>query len=278
MIVDRRAFVHGIALAAGAGIAGFPRISDAWGETDIRAALVVDMTTGKTLHRSGACATRFTPCSTFKIPLALMGFDAGILKSAHSPAWDYRPEVHHANRAVEKQRTDPASWEVNSVVWYSQELTARMGAAKFKAYVDRFGYGNRDVSGNPGKHDGLTHAWLMSSLAISPDEQVAFLRRMLAHRLPVSAEAHRLTEAIIPVFDGTDGWTLHGKTGSGWLRNVDCKPGPSCPLGWFVGWADKGKRRVVFARFGTGGALSDSSAGGLSMREAMRREIGKLAG
>jgi beta-lactamase class D len=271
-------FVRGAALAAGAGIIGFPRISDASAETGIRATLVADAATGKALHRSGACASRFSPCSTFKIPLALMGFDSGILKDAHHPAWDYRPEVHHANREVEKHRTDPSSWEINSVVWYSQQLTAQMGAAKFKAYVDRFGYGNRDVTGNPGKRDGLTQAWLMSSLAISPDEQVAFLRRMLAHRLPVSAAAHRMAEAIVPEFDGADDWTLRGKTGSGWMRNRDGTTNNSWPIGWFVGWADKGKRRVVFARFGGGTAVTDPRASGFSMRELMRREIGRLTG
>jgi hypothetical protein len=61
-------------------------------------------------------------------------------------------------------RTDPSRWEAVSVVWYSQEITRRFGEAKFKAYIDRFGYGNRDLRGNPGKNDGLTQAWLGSSL------------------------------------------------------------------------------------------------------------------
>lgn len=266
MAVDRRAFIGGATALAGLGIAGFPGVSKARTSTGAPdATVIVDAVSGKPLHRSGASGARFTPCSTFKIPLALIGFDSGILKDAHSPAWDYQPAIHHANRAEEKQRTDPTTWESNSVVWYSQEITRRLGEARFKDYVDRLGYGNRDVSGNPGKHDGLTQAWLGSSLAISPDEQVAFVRRMLTRQFPVSAEAYRLAESVIPVFEGSGGWVVHGKTGSGSLGGDESRP-----IGWFAGWADKGKRRVAFAKMGAGI--------GMTMLKKLQSEIGALAG
>lgn len=278
MKLDRRTFAGTMLLGAGAAITGFPSVGEAApAPRRLRATLVADGATGRTIHRSGPVATRFTPCSTFKIPLALMGFDSGILQDAHHPAWDYDLKRHRASRDAERQRTDPTSWEANSVVWYSREITARLGMRRFQAYVDRFGYGNRDLSGNPGKHDGLGDAWLGSSLAISPEEQVAFLRRMLAHRL-VSAAAHAKAEAVIPVFEGTGGWTVHGKTGSGWLKDAQGREDRSNLLGWFVGWAVKGDRRVVFARFGAGEGMPLDGAGGLAMRKAMLAEIGKLAG
>lgn len=270
-MMDRRHFAGTLLLGAGAAMAGLPRIAKA-APGGIRATLVQDFASGRVLHRSGPCTTRFSPCSTFKIPLGLMGFDAGILQDAHHPAWDYEPRVHQATRAVDKQRTDPSQWETNSVVWFSQQLTRRLGEAKFKAYVDRFGYGNRDVRGNPGKGDGLTQSWLMSSLTISPEEQVGFLRRMLARRL-VSPRAHALTEAIVPVFEGAGGWRVHGKTGSGSL-NRDAR----VPLGWFVGWAEKGPRRVLFAAAGTGAAIPAGAPGGPATRDALLRRIGRLAG
>lgn len=268
MTMDRRQFAGTMLLGAGAAVTGVVRAAPA---PAVRAMVVQDWASGRVLHRSGACTTRFSPCSTFKIPLGLMGFDAGILRDAHHPAWDYDPAVHQASRAVDKQRTDPTQWQANSVVWFSQVLTRRLGEARFKAYVDAFGYGNRDVRGNPGKRDGLTQSWLMSSLAISPDEQIAFLRRMLAHRL-VSARAHALTEAIVPCFDGSGGWRVRGKTGSGWLSQDRAEP-----LGWFVGWADKGGRRVLFARVEAGAAVPHGMAGGPATRTAMLREIGGLA-
>ncbi|MDG2535324.1 class D beta-lactamase [Sphingomonas sp. HITSZ_GF] len=269
MKLDRRTFGGTLLLGGGAALAGFPGTAEAVGaQRKLRATVVLDAASGRALHRSGACATRFTPCSTFKVPLALMGFDSGVLIDAHHPAWDYDPKRHAAHRDVERARTDPTRWEAESVVWYSQELTRKLGMQRFQAYVDRFGYGNRDLRGTPGKGDGLTRAWLGSSLTISPDEQVAFLRRMLAHRL-VSARAHAEAERIIPAFTGSGGWHVRGKTGSGALPDGSL-------LGWFVGWADKGGKRIVFARFGAGAGMS--SAGGRQMRAALLAEIGGLAG
>lgn len=272
MSVDRRTFLSTLAVGAGLGILEFPGLAEASKAAPrLAACLIADQASGRILHRSGVCAQRFSPCSTFKIPLALMGYDAAILRDAHSPAWDYDPRRHRARRKAERQRTDPASWESNSVVWYSQEIARRLGPARFRAYVDRFGYGNRDLAGNPGRNDGLTHSWLMSSLAISPDEQVAFLRRMLSRGL-VSGAAHVRAEAIIPGFAGSGGWRVHGKTGSGWVGSDK-----AARLGWFVGWADKGNRCLVFARLEAGGTLPNGPAG-FTARKALLAEIGHLAG
>ncbi|MEN3747512.1 class D beta-lactamase [Sphingomonas sp. HF-S3] len=276
MMIDRRRALG--ALALGAGCAGLPGLARALPATAIRALVLADAASGRILHRTGAAATRFTPCSTFKVPLALMAYDAGILIDAHTPAWDYDPRIHQASRDAEKQRTDPTSYEANSVIWYSREITRRLGAARFKAYVDRIGYGNRDVSGTPGRNDGLTHSWLSSSLLVSADEQVALLRAMLARRLPISTRAQAMTEAILPVFEGSGGWTVHGKTGSGWLNGADGEPDRSTPLGWFVGWAGKGKRRLAFATFGAGSAIAQGQPGGMAMRTDLLRRIATLAG
>lgn len=280
MTIDRRTFTTNLLLGAGAGLAGLPRVSAAATVTPpLRAALLVDQATGAVLHRSGQCAARLSPCSTFKIPLALMGYDAGILKDSHNPAWDYDPHLHEAVREIDKARTDPTRWEKDSVIWYSREITRRLGAARFRAYVDRLGYGNRDVSGDPGKDNGLSNAWLMSSLTISTDEQVAFLRRMLAGKL-LSAQACTRTEAILPVFEGSGGWQVHGKTGSGWMQAASGAPDRTRPLGWFVGWADKagprGKRRVTFAQFQATPGMS--SSGGFAVRTELLATIGRLAG
>ena len=203
--------------------------------------VVADQASGAVLVREGTCDQRFAPMSTFKVPLAVMGFDAGILKSASEPVWAIMPEYAPSKREMAFPEVDPTSWEENSIVWFSKHLTTLLGEADFARYVAAFGYGNADVSG------GLTTAWLMSSIQISPDEQVAFLRRMLDHGLPVSATAIDLTEAIIPVFPAGD-WTVHGKTGAGRLPDAPGAKGEARPLGWFVGWADRDGRRVVFAR------------------------------
>jgi beta-lactamase class D len=208
--------------------------------------VVLDVASGATIHRAGSCDQPVYPQSTFKLPLAMMGFDAAILTDKQNPRWDYQAKFDRPER--ERKATDPTIWERDSIVWYSQEITRRLGKAAFADYVRRFDYGNKDVSGGPGGTDGLTEAWLMSSLKISPDQQVDFLRRFLTDRLPISEKAADLTRAVAPKFDAADGWSIHGKTGAGSMRDKTGKSDRNRPIGWFVGWAEKQGRQVVFAR------------------------------
>ncbi|WP_432283624.1 class D beta-lactamase [Aminobacter sp. BA135] len=207
--------------------------------------LIVDAQNGATLRRDGTCDRRVSAASTFKVPLALMGYDAGILTDAHTPRWDYKPEFNAIKR--DHRPVDPTIWEKDSVVWYSQQITRKLGNERFAGYVQSFNYGNGDITGNPGKKDGLTHSWLSSSLQISPDEQAAFIRRILDRKLSVSAKAYDMTGQILPAFDAGD-WKVQGKTGTGWLTNKAGTQNRTRPFGWFVGWAEKDGRKVVFAR------------------------------
>lgn len=209
--------------------------------------LIIDSGTHQTLHTSGDCETRRGAQSTFKIPLALMGFDAGILEDAHHPVWQYE-KGFTLNRPAEKEDTDPAYWHKESIVWFSQKLTRLMGADTFSRYIHQFGYGNQDISGNPGKNDGLTRSWLSSSLQISPAEQVAFLAKMRGRKLGIKTEAYDKAEDIIPVFTAGE-WTVHGKTGTGFHRNADGSKNYKLQEGWFVGWAERKGQSVLFARF-----------------------------
>lgn len=229
-------------LFAFALIPAFPAYAAAAGCT-----LLVNAETGRPLYENGDCSTRHGAQSTFKIPLALMGFDSGILKDEHTPEWEYKSS-YRSNREAERRATGPARWEKESVVWYSQELTRKLGMEKFKNYVGQFRYGNEDVSGDPGKNNGLTHSWLSSSLKISPEEQAAFIRGILNQTHGVCPRAYDMTKAVLPEFTA-DGWTVHGKTGTGFKLKDDGAKDRGRQEGWFVGWAEKGGRTVVFAHF-----------------------------
>jgi len=208
--------------------------------------LVVDAATGAVrLQEGGGCARPAAPASTFKVPLALMGFDAGILTGPQEPAWPYR-KAYAAVREADRQTVTPTIWLAESVLWYSRETVKALGAEKFAAYVADFAYGNADVSGDPGKQNGMTRSWLNSSLQISPEEQVAFLRRMLAGELPVSAAARDAVVSIMPRFRAGQ-WTVAGKTGTYYERNRDGSNNTNRQWGWFVGWAERDGERLVFA-------------------------------
>lgn len=209
--------------------------------------MVSDLKTGMTLVEQGDCQSRTPPNSTFKIPLAVMGFDTGILENPNTPVWNY-DEKYSAVIPVHKNPQTPKSWVNNSAVWYSQELTQKMGKAKFQQYVDAFAYGNRDLSGNPGENNGLTHSWLSSSLQVSPGEQIAFLRKLINNELPVSAQAQAFTREILflGILPNETDWKMYGKTGSGWQRGPDGVLNPDRQFGWFIGWAVKDDRQLIF--------------------------------
>lgn len=227
-------------------VAGAPAIA---GEAAVLCTVVVEADSGTVLRRDGDCAGRVTPASTFKIAIALMGYEAGILESATAPEWPFRPG-YPAWIASWRRAHTPETWMRESVVWYSQEVTRRLGARRFAGFVRDFGYGNADVSGDPGAGNGLTRAWLSSSLRISPDEQVAFLSRLLAGALPLKPATVAATTRLIDQGERPGGWRIYGKTGTGPIKG-----GPT--YGWFVGWAEGAARRIVFARL-----VSDGDSGG----------------
>lgn len=199
---------------------------------------------GKIVKQEGECTKRHSPFSTFKIPLALMGFDAGILKSSQEPLMEFsneiqtrfgRPDKFPIMRLWPRAHT-PETWMRYSVVWYSQEITQKLGMEKFKEYTQKLTYGNADVSGNQGKNDGIYNAWLGSSLQISALEQVEFIEKLSKRELDISKEAQENTINLIVLEDMWDDWKLYGKTGGG-------------SFGWFVGWIEKGDRLIAFAQY-----------------------------
>ena len=224
---------------------GFIALLPLSAQAAVNCTLIASYPDGNIIKESGDCRTPHAPASTFKLALAVMGFDSGILKDAHNPVWDYKDEYKASAR--EQKSVDPTIWESDSIVWYSQEITRQLGEARFKRYVDQFAYGNQDVTGTPGK-PGLTHSWLFSSLLISPVGQVDFVQKFLGRDLGVSDHAYDMTLAIVPEFSADNGWRVFGKTGSGWLTDSKGKFDKTKPQGWFVGWAEQGARRIVFAK------------------------------
>jgi beta-lactamase class D len=193
--------------------------------------VLLDLRANTIVHyRPERCAQRFSPCSTFKIPNSLIGLETGVVRDLdHVLRWDGQSR----DRDVLNRDATLRSAVRDSVVWYFQELARGVGQRRMQRFVDRISYGNRDLSG------GLTSFWLESSLRISADEQVEFLRRLMRNDLPFSKRTQELGRAVIVLGDEA-GTVYRGKTGSGRT------PGDG-GLGWFVGAVTGPKADVVFA-------------------------------
>ncbi len=196
-------------------------------------------------YNEDRCRQRFSPYSTFKIPNSLIGVETKVLAGAEhrmrweptkypeSSGWTEAPFVHW------KQDQTLRSALKYSVVWYYRELAKRIGERRMKKYVAAFGYGNQDISGGFGSPRLFQAFWLNSSLRISADEQIEFLKKFYAGKLPVAARSTAIVKDIL-VLEKTPRYTLSGKTGGGSL------PGGKS-LGWFVGYVEAQGNVYFFA-------------------------------
>lgn len=185
------------------------------------------------IHNLAQCEERLAPCSTFKVPNALVGLESGVLAGPGDVKhWDgtehSRPELN--------QDHDLASAMRHSVVWYFQKVALDVGAERMQAALDAWGYGNRDISG------GQDRFWLSSSLRISALEQVRFMSELAGDALPASPLNQAVVRALIRQTDdvptGLRG-ELYGKTGS-------CS-GPKGDYGWFTGFLERDGQTHAFA-------------------------------
>lgn len=173
------------------------------------------------------CATRTVPASTFKIFNALVALDTGVLTGPEQVIrWDgLKREVAGWNEDL-----DARTAFRRSAVWYFEALARRVGPERMQAAMRREGYGNAETA-------GAFPYWIDGELAISPDEQVAFLRRLRRGQTGFSPRAVETVAAMMAV--GTvEGYAYHLKTG--WAR-----PGGR-HVGWWVGWIEEHPQRVWY--------------------------------
>ena len=195
-------------------------------------------------HNEKRAATRYTPASTFKVPNALIGLEVGSLIDAESLinwdkkkypdlGWTEPPFVHwkkdHTLRTAMKY----------SVIWYYRELAMRVGDERMKNYIAKFEYGNQDISGGLSSKNMFEAFWLNSTLKISADEQIEFLRKFYDGKLPVAKRSTDIVKQII-VLEETPDYKLSGKTGG--VGNLNGKA-----LGWFVGYVETKDNTYFFA-------------------------------
>lgn len=199
-------------------------------------------------YRPEACKVRTSPCSTFKIPNSLIALETGVASGA-----DFTIPWDGTKRSIEAWNRDQTLRSAYSVscVWYYQELARRIGMKRYQETMPKLNYGNGDLSG------GVDQFWLESSLTISPDEQVDFLRRLHGGKLPFSERAVDVVLDIMTL-SKVDEVTFRGKTGTGGSLATN-----EMNLGWFVGSVTTPKGNYYFATRLTGGTTS-------SGREARR--------
>ena len=170
---------------------------------------------------------RFLPASTFKIANALIGLETGAIEGEEEVfRWDGTPKPR---RGWERDHTLDSGMR-ESAVWMYQEVARRIGKARMREWLERLGYGNRDIAG------GIDLFWLQGRLGISAYEQVDLLHRLSEGRLPATQRSQRLVRNALVAERGR-GYTLFAKTGtSGQAKD---------PVAWWVGWVERQGRPIA---------------------------------
>jgi beta-lactamase class D len=203
------------------------------------------------VHDRKRAQDRFIPASTFKIMNALVALQNGNVSDEFEVLrWDgTKREIAAWNRDHSL-----ASGMRFSVVWFYQEMARRTGQERMQDWVDRIGYGNRDLSG------GIDQFWLTGGLRISAREQIALLRRLVDDELPFD-RAHQDTVRRMMLQSAAPNFRLSGKTG--WA----IVPGQT-DLGWYVGFSEYRDRRFFFAL-----NIDMPSVGDAPKRELLARRL-----
>lgn len=179
---------------------------------------------GSYVHNPARADQRLSPASTFKVAHSLVALDAGLLRDEFQvipwdgvqrsvPAWNQDQTLRSAMR--------------QSTVWVFEGFARQLGEAREAAYLRAMGYGNALAS-------GAAPFWVEGDLAISANEQVAFLQRLYRNELPFAVAHQRLVKDVMVTEAGPD-WILRAKTG--WSGQV----------GWWVGWMEWPTGPVFFA-------------------------------
>ena len=210
------------------------------------------------------CEQRFSPCSTFKVPLALTAFDSGVLKDENEVLkWDGAKN----EREVANHDQNAKTWMKDSIVWVSQRLTPQIGEKRLKDYLHAFLYGNEDMSA------GITRFWLVPpdaqgpALKVSAYEQVGFMKALWSDHLPVSPRAMQMTRDITYLETSPKGFKLSGKTGSSSYSSND-----KIRFGWFIAHIVNGNREyIAVTNFSDIFPAVDNSYGGPEAREITKK-------
>ncbi|NJK49747.1 class D beta-lactamase [Candidatus Gracilibacteria bacterium] len=182
-------------------------------------------------HNPQRNATEMIPLSTFKFFNAMVALETGVIPDDVTVlTWD---GIHRQIDAWNRD-TNLRQGFKNSTVWFYQVLARRAGRDRMQEYIDKVGYGNRQI----GTDKDIDRFWLQGPLKITPKAQIEFLQRLYRNNLPFSQRTMDLVKDIA-IVEQTPEYTLRGKTG--WSDS------PKPQLGWFVGYLEQNKNVYFFA-------------------------------
>ena len=174
------------------------------------------------------------PASTFKIINSLIALETGVIHDetdvinwvgkVDTVLYGYRPEIYHDMSIRE-------AFE-QSAGWVYIELARKIGRNRYRQYLSKCQYGNGNLS-----EKGVDF-WNFGSFAISPKNQITFLKALYEDKLPFSKRNMAIVKRMM-INETTHSYVLRAKTG--WTRDG------GMDIGWWVGYVEKRGSPYFFA-------------------------------
>ncbi len=208
-------------------------IAKLFSDRNVQGTLVLTTLSGSEcwVHNDSRAATLFVPASTFKILNTLIALDAGVIDEKEVLKWDGKDK---GIKAWNRDHTLETAFK-SSCIWFYQELARRIGRDKYKAILEKVGYG----TANPGPD--LETFWLEGDLKISAGEQIEFLKGLYRKELPFRASSYD-TLGKLMILAQKPTYVLRGKTGWAGMGHKDSRQ-----IGWFVGYVESRGKTWFFA-------------------------------
>ena len=192
-------------------------------------------------YNAARARQEFLPLSTFKIPNSLIALETGVVADENQ-VFKWSGEKYEID-AWNKDLTFSEALQASCVPCY-QQIARAAGERRMKEFLKKFKYGNRDISG------GVNRFWLDGGLRISANEEVEFLKRFYAGKLPVAKRSLETIKKML-ILEKQTNYVLSGKTGLQLGLSTSGVPKLSIPvspkLGWFVGYLKKDGNVYLFA-------------------------------
>ncbi|PQJ54350.1 hypothetical protein BTO11_12240 [Psychrosphaera saromensis] len=200
-------------------------IEQLYKENNVTGSILIESLDGKIKYQYNVNNERFVPASTFKIPNTLIILQEGLIKDlSEIITWD---GTEHEYAAWNQDQTLKTAFQY-SCVWCYQRYAKKVGHVKYHKYLKDFDYGNY-LTG-----DDITQFWLTGDLKITVQEQIKFLRKLVAEDLPIQTK-HIQTLKRIMLSKSDSKIKIWSKTG--W----------SGKDGWYVGYLVTNNQTWFFA-------------------------------
>ncbi|WP_449384818.1 penicillin-binding transpeptidase domain-containing protein [Chryseobacterium shigense] len=174
------------------------------------------------------------PASTFKVINMLIALETQTIASetdivkwpgkTDTIRYGYRPDIYHDMPVKE-------AFEL-SAGWVFVELAKKIGKKNYIKFLSKSRYGNLDLSQTDADF------WNFGHFAISPLQQVEFLRNFYMNRLPFSKKHIDIVKKVMLTEQNAE-YTIHSKTG--WTRDGGMN------TGWWIGYVENANGTYFFA-------------------------------